>query len=193
MLIPMLARIIIALSVTYLWLYLSGNEYTAITGGWVSQAWSGVNASWIAKDPTLPKQTTYMSTYMSDVNVSTRSGVVRTTNLVDLSAVNTIRITLSGTLAGKDVGGTAYQEIYLFVANQTTGDWISPSVYDALALVKEHYPASLNAIETLNSVSYTLDVSGVPDGNYYVCLGLAWAYQSGASTLRIEAVEMIAG
>lgn len=186
-----LAQILIVMAATYLWLYLNGDEYTTITGGWVSQAWSGVAASWAATAPSLTKETATLLIYLTNVNTTAKSGVVGITDLVDLSAVSTIRVTLpSATFSAINTPGSGReQKMWLFVSDVTTGDWLGSGVYDALSLVHSH---TAGTTESLTNVSYTLDVSALT-GSYRVYLGFEWAYQTGISTIRVSSVEMIAG
>lgn len=192
MLTPMLAQILIMVSVTYLWLYLNGNEYTAITGGWVATAWSVSPSTVTATAPGLSKQPTYMICTLSGINQPARSGVVNAANAIDLSAVSKIRVTLSASLAPRYSSAVGFQRIYLIAASAMSGNWPSttPSAAGVIAMVHEHYYQTTT--ETLTDVVYELDVSGLPDGSYYVDAGFVWAYQSANSTVRIKSVEMLA-
>lgn len=189
MLITSIAQILIALSVTFLWLYLNGDEFTTLTGGWVSQAWSGFASAYTATLPGFSSGASYLGITLPGVDVAARSGVVRVSNLIDLSAISTIRVTLSANLPGQYSGRTVVQKLYLFATDLTTGDWLSPSVYDALSLVHTH--TNTQATETLTDVQYTLDVSALT-GSYRVCLGFEWEYQREQAFISVSAVEMLA-
>lgn len=198
MLTPMLAQILIMVSVTYLWLYLNGNEYTVITGGWMAQAWAGASG-WTARLPGLSKGESSMGVVLTDPtpDVSTYSGVVRVTNAIDLSAVSRIRVTLSASLSGPIQGQNGGQTIYLMATAATSGDWpwSGPSAAGVLANVHNHTSYGTQQIppsEILSDVQYELDVSGLPDGSYYACVGFLWYKQYTFSSITIKSVEMLA-
>lgn len=97
MLTPMLAQILIALSVTFLWLYLNGNEYTTITGRLVA---SVVDQHRRCGNRSRPVETAYYLHADDDERHQCRGKKRRsqTTNAIDLSAVSKVKVTLSGYL-----------------------------------------------------------------------------------------------
>lgn len=170
------------------WLYFLGNEFATITGGFSAYAWSGLSV-WTDTAPGLTKNSTYMEVSMPNTYTSGKSGVVRTVSKVDLTNVSSIRIKMSYSLGGiYNPASDRYQRLYLFVTDVTTGKWKYSSIYDALTLMLEHLG---NTGLSGTDVEKTLNVSAL-SGSYYVCLGYAWAYQSGASTVQIKEMELIA-
>ena len=189
MLLKVIAGLLMVAALLFNWrLYYYGNEFTDTTGGWISQAWSGNSTIWTAVAPTLTKEASALKVDMSATYASGQSGVVRITNVVDLTDVSTVRVKFSGSL-GKiyNPGSGRYQRLYLFVSDVTSGNWTSGTVYDALTFMLEH---TASATYTFSDAVYSVDVSALT-GSFRVCFGYVWAYQSEASWVRISEVELL--
>jgi len=169
-------------------LYKLGNEFTAITGGWATTAWSG-GSTWIAQAPTLTKESGDLKADLPGTYSTGKSGVIGISSLINLTDYTTLRVKLSYSFGGIDTPGAGrYQRLYLVVSDVTSGYWTSvPTVGDALILCLEHGTA--NAI-TATDVVYSLDITAL-NGNYRIYLGFAWAYQNAASWVKVTEVELV--
>lgn len=167
-------------------LYNLGNEFLAITGGWDKYSWTGNIAIWVGNSGGLSRQSSYMQVSMGDIGATGQCGVLRTANMVSLTGKSTIKIKVSHSLGACDLSSNGYQRIYLFLSKETSGSWTSPSVYEAITMCVEHDGGS--TVQT-DDVEYSLNISGLEDGGYYVCVGYVWRYQNAASWLRISEVS----
>lgn len=181
-----LLNIILIMSFS-LYLYLSGNEYTATTGGWMAQAWSGNSSLWTAYLLQLTKYPTYLRISIGHGDYLSRSGVVRTTNKIDLTAATFVNVTLSGGLTGKNDYQPTRVLLYLFVNSTTTGNWAVDTVA-ARTLLIDHNPTS-TASTLVPSTTYSLDVSALT-GTFYVCLGLTTIAELNPSYFDIGEVKL---
>ena len=167
-------------------LYNMGNEFVGVTGGWNIYGWSGLSAMWVGSGGSITKLSDAIRITMLDTGATGQSGALRVVNKVTLSNINTLKIKLSYSLGQVDTASGGYQRLYLFVSSVSSGDWTTPSVYDAINYIVNH-TASTNLIVT--GEEHTLDVSGLPDGDYYVCLGYVWRYQNISSWVEMSVLE----
>jgi hypothetical protein len=114
------------------WLYRLGNEFTSLTGGWQSRAWTGNRSIWTAKAPGLNKNAGSMTVSMTDKYSSGKSGVVEILNNVDLTPYATLRVKLNLAIGG--CGSEGYQRIYLVCAadRSASNNWTSSAIYKAI-------------------------------------------------------------
>lgn len=185
---PTIAQILIVgiIATVISHLYLSGNEYTDITGGWVSLVWPQYSATMSQRAPVLTHATTYLQAEMPETGAATTwSGCFGPDNAVNLTGVTKIRVKLSAYLSAVDSGGI--QQIFLFATQiDPPVNWGQSSVYAALALAHAH---TLGTAETLTDVTYDLNVSLT--GNYWVYVGLVWTKQTALSWVRVSEVDRI--
>ena len=195
MLITMIGKVVVAATLTFLWLYYYGDEFTTLTGGWMAQAWSGASG-WTATAPTLTKLASSLRATLSNTTSTVYSGVIRVTNKADLSAVARIRVTLSASLSGPKYQNSGGQNLYLMATAVNSGywPWDGPPSAGVVATVHTHtsYGTSQTpSPEVLTDVQYILDVSGLPDGTYYISAGFVWYNQYTNSIVTIKSVEML--
>lgn len=167
------------------WLFKAGNEFTYKTGGWVAQGWSGNASVWDNYSPGCTNTGSVLRSSMTNTYSSGKSGVVRTSNAIDLTNVSTIRVRMTYDFGNASTSDSGYQRLYLFTSSDTSGNWTSD--YTALSLKVDH-DAAANLIAT--NVDYTLSVAGLT-GLHYICVGYVWRYQAEASTSDIVEVELI--
>lgn len=129
-----------------LFLYNSGNEYTAVTGGWVATTDDYENGG-SKRAPTVTKNSTYM--YMEPYGVSTEGwvGTLRTSNAVDLSQFNTLYFDLEAP------GG--WTDLYFGVSSDN-------SSFESCI-----EQGGMDDDVGFSRQTFTIDISGL-DGSYYV-------------------------
>ena len=169
-------------------LFMNGNEFESTTGGWMSQSWTGNSAVWIGSGPGKEIVDGLLrSNGMDEIYKTGNSGVVRTTNKIDLTGISSIKVKMNYSLGGVSEGDDGMQRIYLFTSQYSSGDWTSLSVASSLSLKVEHTGSS-----TLNRTNqeFTLNVSSL-SGLHYVCFGYVWSYQNTVSVCNVISVELI--
>ena len=164
------------------WLFRLGNEYASITGGFGRYAWSYNTATESGAAPDGSNDGTRLTVSLSNLYNTGWSGVIRTENMIDLTNVGSIRVHISGTFGACDTANGGFQAICLFTRQSTSGNWESGDT--ALALVASHTSGGAVNFEG----DYTLNVAALT-GLHYVCIGIRWKKQNGASTFYITEVE----
>lgn len=169
-------------------LYRLGNEFSGTTGGWGAYSWSGLLATWVANAGSVSKLSSAIRVSMPNIGATGQSGVVRTNNKITITNQTAIKAKISYSLGQVSTGDGGFQRVYIFLADVSTGDWTSSGVYDALLLALNH---GTSTVSTGIDEEFTLDISGIPDGDYYVCVGYVWRYQNQASWFELSEVQKI--
>lgn len=143
-------------------LYSPGNEYTAITGGWVLQEKQGTGYANLA---TLNKTADGLKISIP----ANSSGITRCANKIDLTNFNTLSFTVSGTIT--------HQFTIHVLSGLTIGQW-NPDV--SVQVAWQNFTSA---------GTITLDISTL-SGEYYVALCAAVAYDEAASAITVTEVKL---
>lgn len=163
-------------------LFKNGNEFASVTGGWGRYAWSYNTATDTGGEPSGSNDGTSLSISLDNLYNSAISGVIRTGNMIDLTNVGTIRVRISGTLGACDTANGGYQELYLFTRQSASGNWNAGNTAQALVISHGTGAAvNVDAYFGLNVVALT--------GSHYVCVGVRWKKQNGATTLWLNEIN----
>lgn len=148
------------------YLFNSGDECSAVTGGWVAQAINPVNGS----TPFAPTKTVSGKTMKAEIAVGSygRSGVVRTSNAIDLTNYTKLVFNVTATYNPESLN-------YVGVMSGTSG---TSFTYKASALAK---------VGTL-----TVDISSI-SGSYNIFLGIIcnrYSTEYGSSSISVDSVYL---
>ena len=130
-------------------LYDAGNEFEAVTGGWVAAALGQQTGGWKQVAPSLTKGSASMTVQMS---TNESNGCVHMENSVDMSKFTTLEANISGFSGGTNIVDQSYMSIYKKGNNP--------------------YHAAAAKITILSAGTFTLDISAV-SGEYDVAFGCA--------------------
>ena len=163
-------------------IYKSGDEVTALTGGYASYAElayaSCVEAS--VYYAALNKLSDRMRISWNGTASGWRCGVVRIGNMIDLSGISTIKVYSPGcNLATVNAGG--YEDINIYVRNDDNTYW------DASTTMKSN---NSNFDPVTGSGEYTLNVSA-RSGLHYIGIGTTLDYAYSYSYFDVSQIELI--
>lgn len=133
-------------------LYHSGNTYDAVTGGWES------NSNFKALD-----------------DVKSDSPAVFGTDSITLKGSTTYANCVANTVNKVKVGGFSKLRLDLLVSGNTGND--AYGLMSTYGNITNNLVAGIKKIGTLGRNIYTIDVSAITSGEYYVALGLSNALQ----------------
>ena len=125
------------------YLYLAGNEYTNITGGWIEDSWRFFNNTQAAK-PTVTRHEEYI-----EIIQNNRDGCLRTTNKIDL---------------------TSYKKVYMRCSISGLDGIVSLTA--SSDPVDNHMQSVASANFSNNGTEISFDISNVV-GSYYFCVGIS--------------------
>lgn len=151
-------------------LYDGGDEFTGLTGGWISAAdprcvYSAEGTVYTSKAPTLTRGESELTMELTGNLVS---GTVRTAKRIDLSGYSSI------TFTGELGRGSGY-------ADTGAHPYIVAYVQDAMGADKYYYTTAASKSELQNGTT-VVDVSKL-SGDYYVAIGL---YSSASFPVRYK-------
>ena len=133
-------------------LYSAGDEYAGITGGWIAEAVPRTTGGDSSK-----RTVTSDSTGLKVAAATSKGGILRTTNKIDLSGKTSL--IFEGTLYNPTSAGTEF--------------WCSLCLWSEIGdNFQENVAAALHGAYGSTEGQQVLDISGVPDGEYYVGFAL---------------------
>ena len=158
-------------------LYTAGNEWSGITGGWYGKAWKFSSAVAAAETINIDREDSYIKMYY-DSSKTRRSGVLVTTNKIDLTDYNTL--TFNGFISqnGSSTSNKAYGAVYIF-ENLDGTDYNSAS---------NRVAKSADLGNAGKATDITLDVSGL-SGSYYIGVGL-YTFDAAAAFVQMNSMVL---
>lgn len=158
-------------------LYTSGNEWSGITGGWYGKSWKFSSAVTAAETINVDRGDSCIKMSF-DSSKTRRSGVLLTTNKINLADYNTL--TFNGFISqnGSSTSSKAYGAVYIF-------DNLNGSDYNSNT---NHVAKSANLANSGTAADITLDVSGLT-GSYYVGVGL-YTFDAAAAFLQMNSMVL---
>ena len=158
-------------------LYTSGNEWSAVTGGWYGKPWKVTNSSGVVAAETINIDRGASYIRMSfDSSREQRSGVLLTTKKIDLSKYNTL--TFNGFISQNGYTNT-YKANGVVCVFANIGD----DYYD------KKYVASAEIANNGTATTITIDISGLPDGEYFIGVSL-YNYKATAAFVQMNSLVL---